>query len=193
MAQRHNPVKLILASASPRRRALLRRAGIPFRVKLSRVSEASSTQHPVRLVRELALRKARAVAGELREGLVLGADTVVVHGGRILGKPKTPRGASRMLGHLSGSTHRVYTGVALVNARTGKTWVDHAVSLVRMKKLGSRKLLRLAHQHLDKAGAYAIQEKNDPIARVIKGSYDNVVGLPISTVKALLKRLGRGV
>ena len=97
-----------------------------------------------------------------------------------------------MLGRLSGSTHQVYTGVALVDAKTKKTLVSHAKSEVRMKKISPQDLARLSRKHLDKAGSYAIQEKHDPIARVVKGSYDNVVGLPVK-VKALLKKLSRAV
>lgn len=98
-----------------------------------------------------------------------------------------------MLSRLSGSTHQVYTGVALVDARAETSLVAHAMSEVRMKVIPSKKLMTLSRKHLDKAGAYAIQQKHDPIARVIRGSYDNVVGLPLETVKALLKRLSRDV
>jgi len=184
-------IRLILASASPRRRLLLKKLNIPFRVMASHVSESSSHDHPVHLVRELALRKAMMIARRLKDGVVLGADTVVVLHGRILGKPKDTRDAYQMLYRLSGSTHEVYTGVALVQARTQRAHVAHAKSIVRMKKIALEELLRLSRKHLDKAGAYAIQEKKDPLARVIRGSYDNVVGLPVATVKALLKKLSR--
>ena len=93
-----------------------------------------------------------------------------------------------MLGSLSGTTHRVYTGVALVDVSTGKSVVSYARSDVRMKKIAIGDLRRLSGRHLDKAGSYAIQEKKDPIARVIKGSYDNVVGLPVALVRTLLKK-----
>lgn len=186
-------MKLILASASPRRRSLLRAIKIPFRVMLSQVSEASSIKHPVRLVRSLAERKAKAVARTLREGVVLGADTIVVSRGKILGKPKDAQDAYRMLYRLSGTLHRVYTGLALVDARTKRSWMAHEVSVVRMNKLPISEILRLSRKHMDKAGSYAIQEKRDPVARVVRGSYDNVVGLPVKAVKALLKKRQRGV
>lgn len=96
-----------------------------------------------------------------------------------------------MLGRLSGTTHQVYTGVALIHVGSGKYLVSHAKSAVRMKKIPFHSLGRLSRKHLDKAGAYAIQERRDPMARVIKGSYDNVVGLPVATVRALLKKLCR--
>jgi len=186
-------VKLILASASPRRRALLRKLRIPFRVKPSHIPEKSRHVAPARLVRDLALQKAQAVARSIHEGVVLGADTVVVLKGKILGKPRDARDAYRMLYRLSGSTHAVYTGVAVVDAATKKSLVAHAKSVVRMKKIPLEQILKLSRRHLDKAGSYAIQEKKDPIAKVVKGSYDNVVGLPVTTVKALLRKLSRAV
>lgn len=178
---------LVLASASPRRRRLLKRLRIPFKVIPSRVSETALHQNPRRLVEELAIRKARSVAGTLKRELVLGADTVVVLRGRVLGKPLHVRDAYEMLYRLSGSTHQVYTGVALVDAATGRCESRVAVSTVRMKKLPINRLLALSRRHLDKAGSYAIQEKRDPIARVIKGSYENVVGLPVCVVKKLIR------
>lgn len=125
--------------------------------------------------------------------MVLGADTVVVLHRHILGKPRDARDAVRMLAQLSGSTHHVYTGVALIEVKTQRTMVAHSRSEVRMKKISPAILSKLSRKHLDKAGAYAIQEKQDPIARVVKGSYDNVVGLPVEMVKALLKKLSRAV
>ncbi len=216
MVKKSRSIDLVLASASPRRRQLLKRLGIRFRVHPSHVSETSTEKSPIRLVRKLALRKAAQVAKKLaltrpkgkalpspdfrRERVaggrmrrnpsvyVLGADTVVVLRGRILGKPRDGRDACRMLGHLSGSTHQVYTGVALVDSGTGRSIVGHAMSEVRMNKIPEKELAKLSRKHLDKAGSYAIQAKRDPIARVVKGSYDNVVGLPVAFVKTLLNR-----
>ncbi len=178
--------KLILASASPRRRQLLKRLRIPFKVIPSRVSEDCSLKNPRRFVEELAIRKAKAVAKTQPKGLILGADTVVVLDGDILGKPRDAEDAYRMLYRLSGSIHYVYTGIALVDAETGRCKSHVATSAVRMKKLPIDKILTLSRRHLDKAGSYAIQEKKDPIAKVIKGSYENVVGLPVDVVKKLL-------
>jgi len=180
--------KLILASASPRRRQLLKKLGIPFRVMPSHVPETSTHSHPVRLVEQLALRKALKIAGRLEEGIILGADTVVVLHRRIMSKPKDARDACRMLGRLSGTTHQVYTGVAVVDASSGKALVSHARSDVRMNTIAPADLPKLSRRHLDKAGSYAIQEKKDPIARVIRGSYDNVVGLPVNLVKRMLAK-----
>jgi MAF protein len=181
---------LILASGSPRRRQLLKQAGIPFKVTPSRVSEDSREPNPRKRAEALALRKAKAVAERRSSGWVLGADTIVVLGNQMLGKPANADDAYRMLYRLAGSTHRVVTGVALVDSANGRSLVASAVSHVTMKKIEIDALLVLSRKHLDKAGAYAIQEKRDPIARVTKGSYDNVVGLPVDLVKEMLKRFG---
>lgn len=179
------PPLLVLASASPRRRILLRQLGIPFRVLPSHIDEKSRFRDPKRFVEDLALQKARAVAKTLRIGRVLGADTIVVCRGKILGKPLNARHAYQMLYALGGSRHKVYTGVAVVDARTGRARSAVGVSIVQMKKIDLDTILRLSKKHLDKAGAYAIQQK-DPIAKVVEGSYDNVVGLPMGLVKKLL-------
>lgn len=159
----------------------------------SHIPEPMLHRDPVKVVRSLALRKAQAVARSAKTGIILGADTVVVLGNKILGKPKDAQDAYKMLYRLSGSLHRVVTGVALVNAETGRHVVDHETSQVRMRKMSIEELLRLSRKHLDKAGAYAIQEKKDPIATVVRGSYDNVVGLPVGLVRSLLKKLSRDV
>ncbi len=157
------------------------------------MSEKISEKNPIRFVERLALRKALATAKTLNKGIVLGADTIVVWRKKILGKPKDAEDAFRMLSKLSGTTNVVYTGIALVDAASGRKRVAHARSEVRMKTIPSKQIRKLSRRHLDKAGAYAIQEKRDPIARVVKGSYDNVVGLPVEAVKALLKKLSQAV
>ncbi|OGR93103.1 MAG: septum formation protein Maf [Elusimicrobia bacterium RIFCSPLOWO2_01_FULL_59_12] len=179
-------VRLILASKSPRRRVLLKALRFPFRVVPSGVSERSDEKRPHRLVQELARRKAEWVARGRKNSLVLGADTLVVLRGTILGQPKNPAHAYQMLYRLSGTTHQVFTGVALVDTVRGTSRAAYAVSSVRMKKLPIDLLLRLSRRHLDKAGSYAIQSKNDPIAKVVRGGYDNVVGLPVAVVRRLL-------
>ena len=180
-------LKLILASASPQRRILLRALKVPFKVVPSRVSERSSVKDPRRLVSLLAERKARSVARG-RAGLVLGADTVVVCRGKILGKPRDLKDSARILSLLNGTWHRVYTGVALVDAGTGKAWKAVVASKVKARKLSPERILSMAGRHMDKAGSYAVQDGKDPFISRIAGPYDNVVGLPLAAVRALLKR-----
>ena len=181
---------LILASASPRRKELMKGLKIPFRVIPSGLAEPPpGWLDPATYTKKLALAKAQGVAKRVPESWVLGADTVVVHRGQILGKPIDFADACRILSRLQGSTHRVVTGVALMNAATGKAKTAHAVSEVTMRRMEPAEIGRYARKHLDKAGAYAVQEKKDPVVAQIKGSYTNVVGLPMELVKKLLRGL----
>ena len=182
---------LILASASPRRRELLRGLGVPFRVVPSRASEETVERQPRRLVLELALRKAESVASRRKGALVLGADTIVWCAGHILQKPADRDEARRILARLNGRWHRVYTGVALVDAGSGRSWSAVAVSRVKARRLPAAQLDRMAGNHMDKAGAYAVQDSNDPFIETVRGPFDNVVGLPLDTVRRLFKRMAR--
>lgn len=180
---------LILASASARRRKLLREAGYRFRVVESRVSEqAPRKMKPANLVRYLALKKALSVAKKRTGDVVLGADTLVFVGRRAIGKPKDKRHAFSILRNLSGRWQRVYTGIAVV-WKGGKGFISQAeVSHVKFRQLTESEINRAATKHLDKAGAYAVQEKGDGFVEKIRGNYDNVVGLPVGVVRRLLNR-----
>lgn len=139
----------------------------------------------------LAVRKAVSVARRHANAVVLGADTVVFINGKVVGKPKNAAHARRMLAELSGAWQKVYTGVALVE-RAGKRSVSGvAMSRVRMRRLSEAEIERASNKHLDKAGAYAVQERGDAFVEKIIGDYDNVVGLPMRLVKRLLRRLRR--
>ena len=178
---------MVLASASPRRKELLRKLKVPFKVIPSHLAEPPpGLLDPVAYTRKLALAKARGVAKQVGRGLVLGADTVVVRGARIIGKPADFADACRILSQLQGTSHRVITGVALVDAATGKEKAAHVVSTVTMRRLGLPEIARYARKHLDKAGAYVVQEKKDPVVAKVRGSYTNVVGLPLELVRKLL-------
>lgn len=178
---------LVLASASPQRRRLLRELRVPFRIVPPDVSEASREKDPRRLVLLLALRKARAVARRHPDALVLGADTVVVSGGRILGKPADREEGREMLLGLNGRWHKVYTGVALVHRGSRLAFSEAAVSRVKARRLEAAALERFVGRHLDKAGGYAVQDVRDPFIEAIEGARDNVVGLPLDVVRRLLK------
>lgn len=189
--------KLVLASVSPRRKELLRKLKIPFKVVPSLLAEPPpGSLDPVSYTRKLALAKARLVAQRLKaglipgikEGLILGADTVVVHRGIILGKPTDFADACRTLSRLQGTTHRVVTAVALVDALSGREKLGHALSTVTMRSLLPPEIAQYARRHVDKAGAYAVQEKKDPVVAKVRGSYTNVVGFPLEVVQDLLKR-----
>jgi septum formation protein len=186
-------MKLILASASPRRAALLRQAGIPHRVVLSdlKIEERPEIFTPAELAVYLALQKARRVAAGLREGIVLGADTVVYHRGEVLGKPADLNEARRMLRRLSGGQHSVITGLALVNARTNICESNFAETRVWMRALEDELIdaYVATGEPMDKAGAYAIQGKAALFVERIEGCYFNVVGLPLYQLSLLLSRM----
>jgi len=179
---------IILASKSPRRKALLRRLGLKFRVSPSSASEKTSLRRPSAIVRSLALRKAESVAARFPEYPVVGADTIVVCKGRILGKPKDRSHAFKMLELQNGCWQSVYTGVAVVFR--GKKFCGYEVSRCKARKFPPEKLKKLAGKHGDKAGGYAVQDAGDPFIEKIVGSRDNVVGLPCGLLKKLLRRCG---
>ncbi|MEW6724786.1 MAG: Maf family protein [Bacillota bacterium] len=184
---------LILASASPRRRELLTQIGLEFTIYPAEVDEGrQSEEAPADFVRRLALAKARAVAAGLTNGVVLGADTIVVVGETILGKPANPADAFRMLELLSGITHRVITGVAAVDAASGREEALAEVTAVTMRLISPREMgaYVATGEPMDKAGAYAIQGRAGAFVTGIEGCYSNVVGLPLARTTELLAQFG---
>ena len=193
--------RLVLASASPRRRELLARLGLPFEVRPTSVDETPRHAEDARvLVRRLALAKASAglaaepgVAPE-RDVVVIGADTVVAMGGRVLGKPADETEAAAMLRLLSGSRHQVLTGVAVASSRgdAASLAVEVAETDVVMRPLTDADIggWLATGEALDKAGGYAIQEVGDTFVERIEGSFDNVVGLPLGLVRRMLGAVG---
>jgi septum formation protein len=180
---------LVLASQSPRRRELLGCAGIPFVVRPSSVDEARiGDEDPGEHVRRLAREKAQSVACGPDE-IVLGADTVVVIDGEVLGKPSDPEHAARMLRQLSGRAHEVVTGICL--RTSNRLIVDMESTRVRFVRLSEEEIAAYAAsgEPLDKAGAYAIQGLASRFVGRIEGCYFNVVGLPVALVWRHLKEL----
>ncbi|MBR0348275.1 MAG: septum formation inhibitor Maf [Clostridia bacterium] len=175
--------EIILASASPRRKELLLLAGIDFVVKVADVDEViDPSLTPDGVVMSLAKQKAQAVASENPDSLVIGADTVVVLDGKILGKPKSEENAVELLTMLSGRVHTVYTGVALIKGETVKTFCE--ATQVEFYPLTDEEIKAYVatKEPMDKAGAYGIQGKGCILIRKIDGDYFNVVGLPVSAV-----------
>ncbi|MFO7987798.1 MAG: Maf family protein [Desulfatiglandaceae bacterium] len=181
---------LILASASPRRKQLMAQAGIPFRVVVSGADEMNMTGDPNTQACALAEKKATKVFSLTEASWVLGADTVVVVGDRILGKPENPTDTRVMLTSLSGRTHQVITGFSL-SAPSGDGVHCEAVSTeVRFKPLTAREIdaYIATGEPEGKAGGYAIQGMGAFMVETISGSYTNVVGLPLcAVIKALIK------
>ncbi len=184
-------MRLILASGSPRRRELLARLGLPFEVIVSGIEEEVPPEaSPREAVEALALEKALAVSRHHPDALVLGADTDIDLDGRILGKPEDDEDARRMLWELRGRSHRVWTGLALVHATDGRREVASLATRVHMRQSSDAEIERYVRsgEPLDKAGAYAIQQRGGALVRRIKGCYNNVVGLPLCEVASLLTR-----
>ncbi|HEX2695145.1 MAG TPA: Maf family protein [Acidobacteriota bacterium] len=195
MARVADPEDLILASASPRRRELLKRIAPGFRVVPSRADEASVREtDSVRFAVAAALLKARDVGGRNPASLVLAADTVVSLGGEIFGKPADRDEARATLKKLSGRRHRVITGVALYRKDEGRSLTGYEESLVRFRPLDERAVEGYldTEDHVDKAGSYAIQEVDDAFVEELVGDYDNVVGLPLRLVEEMLRRFRAG-
>ncbi|MBI4336612.1 MAG: septum formation protein Maf [Chloroflexi bacterium] len=185
---------LVLASASPRRQDLLQALGVPFRTLPSEGQEAprEDGETPEAYASRLALQKAQQVAARIGQGLVLGADTVVVLDDQVLGKPHSPQEAQDMLKALAGRTHRVITAVAVGNAATGGWRMAHQVTQVTMRPYTVQEMDAYigAGGPFDKAGGYAVQ---DPVFRPVErveGCYLNVVGLPLCTVADLMQQFG---
>jgi septum formation protein len=184
---------LTLASGSPRRRELLAALGIPFTVVVSNEPEPLLDDvSPREQTVQLALRKARAVAAVTPEGWVLGADTIVVLDGEILGKPVDPADAVTMLQRLRGRAHEVYTGLALVNVATGETHTMSVPATVTMRDASDAEIAAYVAtgEPLDKAGAYGIQGLGGALVANYAGCFNTIVGLPICGVATLLRETG---
>ncbi len=181
--------KIILASASPRRKQLLEGLGLQFEVVDAGMEEQCAAKDPVELVQTLALRKAQLVAAQKKGGLIIGADTVVVWHGAILGKPQDRIEAKQMLTQLSGSMHTVYTGVAIVETKTYQKVLDYATTNVFFHPLSEQEIDWYigTGEPLDKAGSYGIQGYGGLWVQRVDGCYYNVVGLPISRLLPLFR------
>ncbi len=186
-----SPLKLILASASPRRRELLTNLNFPFEVVPADIDESfTSEDEPFDLVRRLSMTKAATVAETYPDALVLAADTVVVYRDEILGKPETAEENLDYITRLSGHTHEVFTGHALV---LGDKRADRVVqTAVRFRKLSEGEIERYVAtgEGMDKAGGYAIQGYGSALVREVRGCYFNVVGLSVPNVAELAQTFG---
>lgn len=184
-------IKLILASTSPRRKELLRREGIEFKVLIpDNIEEDDLFEDPVSYVLKLSRKKAESVAKKVEDGLILGADTIVVLDDKILGKPKDKKEALFILERLSGKYHKVYTGITLINKKSGKVKSDYGCTKVKFNQLRKEDILKYiaTGEPLDKAGAYGIQGMGDFLVENIEGDLDNVIGLPVEKLKKLLEK-----
>ena len=188
--------KIILASASPRRRELLAQAGYEFEIEVSHKEETYISETPDEIVKELALLKAKDIAeqNDAKSMIVIGADTVVAYNGAILGKPKSKEDAFDMIKGFQGDKHQVYTGVAILDYdEDGKeTIVNNAVKTdVYVNPMTDEEIWNYIESDnvMDKAGSYGIQSGFAVYIEKIEGDYFNVVGLPISYIYEQLKQM----
>jgi septum formation protein len=185
--------KIILASASPRRKELLQRIGLKFEVVPSSYKEdIRLCSDPHALARRISLEKGRAVAGKHGDALVIAADTLVVLGGQMMGKPGTEDEARSMLRTISGRRHSVITGFSIIDSGENKSVSGSVETRVYIKKLTSTEIDAYVKsgEPLDKAGAYAIQGLGAVLVHRIEGDYSNVIGLPLGALAESLKEFG---
>ncbi len=183
---------LILASASPRRQEMLRAAGLNFKIIPAHVNEKYLPgESPQEHVRRLSRNKAAVVASEKQNAWVLGADTIVVIDGMVLGKPRNRTQAATMLKRLSGREHKVFTGFTIARMASGICTTKVVQSSVRFKTITPDEMNGYVNsdEPYDKAGGYAIQGQGAFFIRSIRGSYTNVIGLPLCEVLEILKKL----
>ena len=190
--------QVILASGSPRRKELLEQMGLTFQILPSKKEEKQIGETPAQIVEGLSRQKARDVAEQIRieEALVIGADTIVVCDGQIMGKPHTEEEACQMIGMLQGKTHQVYTGVTVAETEqsadgTNKIAYDTfsrctQVKVFPMDETEIKRYVALG-ESMDKAGAYGIQGGFGTYVEGIEGDYNNVLGLPISALYQRIK------
>ncbi|MCI8465331.1 MAG: septum formation protein Maf [Lachnospiraceae bacterium] len=196
--------KLILASASPRRREILALTGLPFEVRAGSGEENTEAKEPEEMVRELSMRKAKEALSSAETGdVIIGADTVVALDGSILGKPENEEEAFSMLKQIQGRSHEVYTGVTVIRKESGEraegpetvmegtkeTVTFSERTVVHVCSMNDKEILEYIKtgEPMDKAGAYGIQGCFAVYVQGIEGDYQNVVGLPLSRLYGYLK------
>lgn len=187
--------KIILASASPRRRELLEQIGVSFQVCPSKGNEQTTKTDPGEMVEELSREKCQEVfSGTDQDVIVIGADTVVALDGKILGKPKSQADAVHMLSLLRGRTHQVFTGVTVMSRENGtaESITFHETTQVSFYPMSDREIESYVTggEPMDKAGAYGIQGEGAVFVREIRGDYSNVVGLPLARLYQEMKNMG---
>jgi septum formation protein len=182
--------KIILASASPRRKELLQKIGLKFEVDASNCAEEiDPALEPAELVRRISVAKAKSVASRHKDAVIIAADTIGVIGKKLLGKPQTAAEARKMLAQISGKSHEVITGFTVLDTATDRIVSVTVSTRVYIKKLTPAEIdaYVATGEPLDKAGAYGIQGLGAVIVEKIEGDYYNVVGLPLSALTEVLR------
>lgn len=183
--------KIILASASPRRKELLNKYNINPIICGADIEEKQfSNELPEQIAMSLAFEKAHWVSNHYNDSIVIGADTIVVLDNKVIGKPKDENDAFNILDSLSGREHSVITGISIIHGKSNTKIIDYESTLVKFRHLSKDKILRYIQtkEPLDKAGAYGIQGLGMVLVEQINGCYSNVVGLPLGKLDYLLGR-----
>ena len=185
--------QLILASTSPRRKALLEQLGLEFDIVAPDYEEHMDPSVPTRhLATVLALGKARAVSKLYPDAVVIGADTFISYENTLLGKPQTEEAAATMLAFLSGSTHTVLTGYAVLHGQSGTEFAEAIETEVTLRQLSDLEIdsYIATGEPLDKAGAYALQGLGGALVERVNGDVSSVIGLPLAPLSVVLRRFG---
>jgi septum formation protein len=185
--------KIILASSSERRKAILKQVGIKPIIDESKINEESfAFKSPLKLARELSLAKVNKIAPKYKDAIIIGADTFVVLDNEVIGKPKSEKNVVEILKKLSGKTHTVVTGYTILDTKIKKIVTQTVTTKVTFKKLTKNEIEEYlkTNEPLGKAGAYAIQGKAGLFIEKINGDYFNIVGFPINKISEALKEFG---
>ncbi len=185
--------KIILASGSPRRKKILEQIGLKFSVEKSNYEEKRiADSPPSQIVEFLSLEKANLLAVKYEDAIIIGADTLVVLNGEILGKPKSEEDAGEMLRKLRNKTHTVVTGFTVLDTKSGRSVTKHVETKVKFKDLSEMEISAYVEtgEPMDKAGGYGIQDKGGLFIEEMDGDYFNIVGLPLFAVSETLREFG---
>lgn len=184
---------IILASSSPRRKEILKKTGIPFIVDPSNFEEdLNQNLNPSKLVKALSLGKAKDVAERHKDAIIIGADSIIEYKGQAIGKPYTRERAKKLITMLSGNIHFALTGYTITDTSSNRTVSKVVKTKIHMRKLTKKEIERYvgAGEALDRAGAYAIQDKGALFIDWIEGDFYNVMGLPLNSLVKSLKEFG---
>jgi len=185
--------KVYLASRSPRRRKLLKQLGIKFNsFSVNSIEDFLDGEHPIKCVKRIAIDKMELAKLKVQNSIIITADTIVVLGNKIIGKPENKKDAIKILTLLSGKVHKVYTGFCVVNQKTNKMIIDFEKTEVEFRKLKKDEIVDYVNSGspMDKAGAYGIQDDFGAVfVKKINGCYYNVVGLPLTKLYKTLRKV----
>lgn len=185
--------KIILASTSPRRKELMTRLRINFEVMDSGYEEDMTMKMlPVALAKFLSMGKAKAVAAKSKDCIIIAADTFVVHGNKLIGKPHTKEAATKMLNSINNKTIKIITGLAIIDTCSNKTFSEVEIGEVKFRKFSKSEIKNYvaSGEPLDRAGAFAVQGLGSVLIEKVSGDFNSIIGLPLFKVAKILTKLG---